>query len=84
MGKPGYLEPVLRRALENAEWCSLDPICMEMGRGGGQGPESCNLAACHSCALVPETACEHFNRFLDRALLVGDTDDLTVGFFAVR
>jgi hypothetical protein len=31
---------------------------------------SLNMAACHSCALVPETACEEFNRFLDRALVV--------------
>ena len=30
----------------------------------GQGPDSCNLAACHSCALLPETSCEEFNRFL--------------------
>ena len=81
MGKPGNLEPVLRRALETAQWCSVDPVCMEAGRGGGQGPDSCNLAACHSCALVPETACEYFNRFLDRACLVGDTEDLTLGFF---
>jgi hypothetical protein len=81
MGKPGNLEPVLRRALETAQWCSVDPVCMEVGRGGGQGPDSCNLAACHSCALVPETACEYFNRFLDRACLVGDTEELTLGFF---
>jgi hypothetical protein len=81
MGKPGNLEPVLRRALETAQWCSVDPVCMEVGRGGGQGPDSTNLAACHSCALVPETACEHFNRFLDRACVIGDIEDFTLGFF---
>ncbi|MCI0559425.1 MAG: DUF1998 domain-containing protein [Chloroflexi bacterium] len=80
MGKPGNIEPVLRKAVENAHWCSADPVCMEMGRFG-QGPDSCNLAACHNCALVPETACEEFNRFLDRALVVGTHDDPSLGFF---
>ena len=50
MAKPGYLEPVVRRAIESARWCSADPVCMEMGDSGGQGPDSCNLAACHNCA----------------------------------
>lgn len=81
MGRPGHLEPVLRRTLEAAKWCSADPVCMEMGDRGGQGPDSCNLAACHSCALVPETACEEFNRFLDRALLVGSLSKPNLGFF---
>jgi hypothetical protein len=81
MGKPGYLEPVLRRALESASWCSADPVCMEMGATSGQGPDSCNLSACHNCALVPETACEQFNRFLDRAALIGTPSQPNVGFF---
>ncbi|MFI6773981.1 DrmB family protein [Nocardia sp. NPDC050412] len=80
MGQPGRLEAVLRAARDNAGWCAADPVCMEIG-GSGQGPESCNLAACHSCALLPETACEEFNRFLDRAMLVGTLDDPTIGFF---
>lgn len=82
MGKPGYLEPVIRRALEAAQWCSSDPVCMEMAAAGGQGPDSCNLAACHNCGLVPETACEEFNRFLDRALAVGDAHNRRLGFFS--
>lgn len=71
MGKPGNLEPVIRRALAEATWCSADPICMEAAERGGQGPDSCNLAACHNCALVPETSCEEFNRFLDRGHVIG-------------
>ena len=71
MGRPGYLEPVLRNALREAVWCSSDPICMEAAERGGQGPDSCNLAACHNCAIVPETSCEEFNRFLDRGLVIG-------------
>ncbi len=82
MGKPDYLEPIIRRALDNARWCSADPVCMEVGDAGGQGPDSCNLAACHNCALVPETSCEQFNRFLDRGLLVGTLEDQSLGFFS--
>lgn len=81
MGKPDYFEPVVRSLLESASWCSADPVCMEVGEKGGQGPDSCNLAACHSCALVPETACEEFNRFLDRGVVVGDINNRTIGFF---
>lgn len=84
MGKQGYIEPVIRRAVQDATWCSVDPVCTEVGGRGGQGPDSCNLAACHNCALVPETACEHFNRFLDRVMLVGDIDNPSLGYFKVR
>jgi len=81
MGKPATLEPVLLRALENAFWCSADPVCMEMGNGQGQGPCSCNLAACHNCALLPETSCERFNSFLDRGMVIGDWTHNGLGFF---
>ena len=79
MGKPGYFEPTLIAALEGAGWCSADPVCMEIGEAG-QGPDSCNMAACHSCALVPETACEEFNRFLDRGLVIGTHREPGLGF----
>lgn len=78
MGAPGEIEPLLARVLDSAKWCSADPVCME---SGPQGPDSCNLAACHNCALVPETACEAMNRFLDRGLVVGTLDDPSVAFF---
>ena len=81
MGKPGNLEPAILTAIEEARWCSADPVCMEMGNLHGQGPDSCNLAACHNCALVPETACEDFNRFLDRGVVIGDFNNPSLGFF---
>ncbi len=81
MGKPGRLEPLLDRALLGAQWCSADPVCMEMGQSGGQGPDSLNLAACHGCCLVPETTCEEFNRLLDRGLVIGPFGNPTIGFF---
>jgi len=78
MGKPERFEQVLRNAISNARWCSSDPVCIE---SRGQGPDSCNLAACHSCALLPETACEEFNRFLDRGLVTGTLSMPGLGFF---
>lgn len=77
-GEPGRFEDILRVALEKATWCSDDPVCIE---STGQGLDSCNLAACYNCALVPETACENGNRFLDRGLVVGTVQELQVGLF---
>jgi hypothetical protein len=77
-GKPGRLEATLRRAFDNAAWCSSDPVCIE---SKGQGSDSANLAACHGCCLVPETSCEEGNRLLDRGLLVGTPENPVLGFF---
>jgi hypothetical protein len=79
MGQPERFETVLHNAISNARWCSSDPVCME---SHGQGPDSCNLAACHDCTLLPETACEEFNRFLDRGLVTGSLDVPGLGYFA--
>lgn len=78
MGSPGILERIVARALDGARWCSSDPVCIE---SSGQGPDNCNLAACHSCALLPETSCEQQNRLLDRAMLVGTLEHPETGFF---
>lgn len=77
-GRPGRFEKIFDNALRGACWCSSDPVCIE---SPGQGPGSCNLAACYSCALVPETSCETGNRFLDRALLVGTLSKPETGLF---
>jgi hypothetical protein len=77
-GREGYLESTLFNAIEKAKWCSSDPICIELD---AQGPDGANLAACHSCCLLPETSCETGNRLLDRALLIGTLKDPSVGFF---
>ena len=74
--EPARLTATLAAALQDAAWCSTDPICME---SSGQGLESLSLAACHACALVAETSCIHMNSFLDRGLVVGD--GITPGFF---
>jgi len=74
------LESSFVSALDRARWCSSDPVCMELGEHG-QGPEAMNLAACHSCGLLPETACEVFNKFLDRALVAGTHESPERGLF---
>lgn len=81
MGRPGNIEPIIGKALQGAMWCSSDPVCMELGDMGGQGPDSCNLAACHNCCLCPETSCEEFNRFLDRGLILGTAEHRDLGYF---
>ncbi|WP_425391598.1 DrmB family protein [Ekhidna sp.] len=77
-GNPGNLEEIVYKAIENARWCSSDPICIDTN---GQGPNSCNLAACHNCALLPETSCEESNMLLDRAMLIGTLDNPSIGYF---
>lgn len=81
MARPDNLRAVFVSAVSGARWCSTDPVCMEAGEQG-QGPDSCNLAACHGCALLPETSCEEFNRFLDRGLVIGTFTDPTLGYFS--
>jgi len=77
-GKKGRVEDIIVSALKNALWCTSDPICIQ---STGQGPESCNLAACHNCAILPETSCECGNRLLDRGLVIGTLVDKNIGFF---
>ena len=79
LGKPGRIEDMILLALKNAQWCSSDPICIQ---SSGQGPESANLAACHNCALLPETSCEQGNRLLDRGVVIGTLENNEIGFFS--
>jgi hypothetical protein len=72
------LGPTVIGALRSAQWCSSDPLCISGDTGA---PDSHSVAACHSCMLVPETSCEHHNRFLDRALLTGLDAGAGIGFF---
>lgn len=80
MGQPHLLDTTIIRTLEKATWCSTDPVCIE---SRGQGPDNCNLAACHACALVPETSCEQQNRLLDRGVVIGTLTDPDAGFFRI-
>jgi len=60
---------IIESALARAKDCASDPICYN---SEGQGIGGLNLAACYSCTLLPETSCEEFNSYLDRALLIGE------------
>lgn len=80
LGRPETLGRIMRRAIDRARWCSSDPVC-SYDIGTHQHDELSSLAACHSCALVPEVSCESMNKGLDRAVLVGLPDQREVGFF---
>jgi hypothetical protein len=77
-GDPVRMDRTLRSAIKSQTWCSSDPLCIE-GMLTSDGAMS--HAACHACVLAPETSCEEFNRFLDRAMLVGTPDNPEIGFF---
>jgi hypothetical protein len=80
LGRPEYLADVIERALSRASWCSADPICSE--HLGGSGSRLANLAACHACALLPETSCETINHGLDRGALLGTPAAPDKGFLS--
>jgi hypothetical protein len=80
LGHGDRFEQVIRRALSRASWCSADPVCSESN--GGSGAKLVNLAACHACALLPETACETINDGLDRAMVVGTPTHRQAGFLS--
>ncbi len=67
---PESIKKILNSAIFRSKDCASDPVCYH---SDGQGIGGLNLAACYSCALLPETSCEEFNSFLDRAML---TDNL--------
>ncbi|MFC9614384.1 DrmB family protein [Streptomyces sp. NPDC056938] len=71
LGDPKKLIPLLVAALDDADFCSNDPVCIESDR---QGASQLNLSACHGCSLVSETSCETGNRLLDRQLVLGGSD----------
>lgn len=73
-GQPPRFARTLLRSVEDADWCSNDPLCRE---SRGQGMNALNLAACHGCCLAPETSCESGNLFLDRRALLNEGS----GFF---
>lgn len=75
---PEDIESIIKGAISDAQWCGNDPVCIEsnpMYTG-----ERISGACCHNCLLLPETACEKFNRELDRAMLVGSADHKIKGY----
>ena len=77
LGSMEKLIPLLKGALENGLTCTTDPECFM------KNPTSdrINGAACHSCTMISETACENGNRLLDRALVVPLPEHEEMGYF---
>jgi hypothetical protein len=69
LATPERLEQVIVGAIRDAAWCGNDPVCGETDPSASA--ERLSGACCHSCLLLPETACEKFNKELDRTMLVG-------------
>lgn len=66
LGNLDRLLPIMRDAFQEALVCTNDPECLNNTPAG----DNSNGAACHSCCMVSETACENGNRMLDRGLVV--------------
>lgn len=75
-GEPPRLQGSVLESLQDAMWCSSDPLCSE---NLASTFDSLNFAACHACTLVAETSCESGNYLLDRVLVVGS--DTVPGYF---
>lgn len=75
-GEAPALQTTILEALQDAMWCSSDPLCSE---NMASTFANLNYAACHACALVSETSCESGNYLLDRAMVIGN--DTVQGFF---
>ena len=66
LGYVSKLVSLMRDAFQEALLCTNDPECMNNMPAGNNS----NGAACHSCCMISETACENGNRMLDRGLVV--------------
>jgi hypothetical protein len=78
-GRRDALPNIFKKAISSAKTCSNDPVCI---LSHGQGRDALNLAACHACALLPETCCKESNAFLDRGVLIGTYDNKMMGFYS--
>lgn len=78
MAEPKIFAYLVDKMMHKAKWCSMDPVCTELGENGGQGYGSMNMACCGHCGLLPETSCENFNSVLDRNILVNRSEN---GYF---
>ena len=78
-GRPDAFPRIFKKAVTSAKTCSNDPVCI---MSHGQGRDSLNLAACHACALLPETCCEERNAFLDRGMVIGTFENSKIGFWS--
>ena len=57
-----YFDKWVKKAYTNAQKCIFDPVCIERQK------------ACTGCLFVNEVSCQHFNKDLDRSLIIGHVD----------
>ncbi|MDA7990361.1 MAG: DUF1998 domain-containing protein [Gammaproteobacteria bacterium] len=70
---------ILGSTIDQSTVCSNDPLCSM--RAVEKTTEQIG-AACHACALLPETCCETMNMFLDRELIKHTLSDKNTGFLS--
>lgn len=66
LGSVNRLITLMKDAFQEALLCTNDPECLN----NLPASNNSNGAACHSCCMISETACENGNRMLDRGLVV--------------
>lgn len=77
LGSAEKITELMRDAFQEALLCTNDPECMHNMPAG----KNANGAACHSCCMISETACENGNRMLDRGLVVPIADRESQAYF---
>jgi hypothetical protein len=77
-GRKDRFVATMHALLENAQWCSSDPLCSEHNP---LQTGKLNGASCHACGLISETSCEFANRLLDRALVCDLVGVSGTGYF---
>jgi hypothetical protein len=75
----------LREAWDLGRLCSNDPVCAAHDPSSDSSDRWTEGAACHGCLYIAECSCDHFNRSLDRALVVPTIgNDPELAFFKDR
>lgn len=77
LGSVKKMVPIMRDAFQEALLCTNDPECLHNAPAAANS----NGAACHSCCMISETACENGNRMLDRGLVVPIAERENNAFF---
>ena len=84
LAEPSQIGQIVKQAIQSAQWCGSDPVCIETDPL--QSGDRIAGASCHCCLLLPETACEKFNRELDRSVMIGlqdtENNEEWTGFFS--
>jgi len=58
-------DDIIKGAIDKIRVCSNDPLCYSAKKE----KTTYNGAACYACLMLPETSCEHRNRYLDRHII---------------